>query len=557
MRTRPTILCTLAAGAAVSGALLAGGCSPYQPSRKLMDEVYAGQFANARAEFEERAADSTGSKDELLVRMKAMVLAMADGVPDSAARDIDRVYELLRTQGINRDAGGGTVLVGEKDSRFWKGEPFEQAMAYHMIAVNDALHGDWDNARADANNALFLLKDFSGVTGERTGVAAREKLLEAAEQSDDDGLGVTGTDVVSDFEPAYVMKAIACRRLGLANELDETIGQLLAAAPRLGPLADRIRAGGYDTVIIVDYGMAPEKVAAGEDGVLVGYRERTESDSSPLLVTAGGRTEAFDVVTDLNRLANDLKWNNLQDVRQAKSAIGSALMLGGVGTAALSDHKETQLAGLGAALAGALLKGTATADTRHCEILPQRTYIALASIAEGSSIELMIDGKPGSRVVLSPALPREQPDTLRAIYVRLPGSLNAWAGSGAVRYTNDEVADASGSRLPWILGGRDVRTPTWDVLADYQGAGVPRSMTLQGLEDLYRAEGIEIADPRDRGQTLGKHILEGGGWLYTPHAGSTGFARLYGQDHAPYRPKSDPVRALAEQIRTETEGVMP
>ena len=44
---------------------------------------------------------------------------------------------------LNRmDAGGGTVLVGEKDSRFWKGEPFEQAMAYHMIAVNDALEGD-------------------------------------------------------------------------------------------------------------------------------------------------------------------------------------------------------------------------------------------------------------------------------------------------------------------------------------------------------------------------------------------------------------------------------
>ncbi|MEZ6318257.1 MAG: hypothetical protein R3B49_05800 [Phycisphaerales bacterium] len=556
MRTRRTILGTIAS-AGLAFALVAGGCSPYQPSRKLMDEVYAGQFANARAEFGERAAGSTGSKDELLVRMKAMVLAMADGVPDSAARDIDRVYELLRTQGLNRDAGGGTVLVGEKDSRFWKGEPFEQAMAYHMIAVNDALHGDWDNARADSNNALFLLKDFSDITGDRTGVEAREKVLEAAGQTDDDGLGVTGTDVVSDFEPAYVMKAIACQRLGLASELDETIGQMLAAAPHLAPLADRIRAGGYDTVIIADYGMAPEKVAAGEDGVLVGYRERTQSDNARLLVTAGGNTEAFDVVTDLNRLANDLKWNNLEDVRKAKSTIGSALVIGGVGTAALSDHKETQLAGLGAALAGAILKGTSSADTRHCEILPQRTYIALARVPEGSTLEVMIEGKAGSRLVLNPALPREQPDSLRALYVRLPGASGVWTTSGVVRYSNDELSNLPWSNLPWILGGRDVRTPTWDVLADYQDAGLPRSMTLQDLEDLYRDEGIEIVDPRDRGQALGRHVLEGGGWLYTPRAGSTGFARLYGQDHAPYRPKSEPVRALAEQIRNQLQGVTP
>ncbi len=488
----------------------------------------------------------------MLDRLKVMTLSMADGVPDQYESSFDRYYDFLRTQGVNADRTVPSFFFGERGTRIWKGEPFEQAYAYTLIGAFDATRSDWGNVRAAANNSLFLLRDFGSAAAnpgrpDDTGLAEREVLLKNAAKSGRGGdLGVGYTPVASDYELGLMLKAIACRQLGEREELEETLSRLTAAAPRLSDMAGQIRGGAYNTVFIVEYGLGPQKMGAGPDNAIAVFRPLTRSDEAPLLVQAGSSSGQFPVATDFNRLARDVKWNNLEDLRRAKSLIGDVLLTGGLVVATAADDDEARWVGAAAAAAGLLLKATSAADTRHCEVLPQRTYIALASInGRGNPVSFEIAGMPETRLVL-PDVPEPRPGRVRAHYVRLPMRQTDWAGGG-VLYSNDATGEVSGPQLPYILGGRCVRTPTHELLDSYKRSGYLRDFTLQDLIDLYREEGIWVEHVPTQGGP-GRHVLEGGRALFTPAPGSAGFARLYGKQAPPYTPRSRRVQELAASI---------
>jgi hypothetical protein len=546
-----------------------GGCAGYKGDVSLIAETRAGELGVARERAAAAATNDTTSRSYMLDRVKQLTLALADGVPMSAEVTADRLYDYLRTQGVNEGADGGVLLVGESNATTWKGEPFEQAMTLGYIAILDGINGDWGNVRAVANNALFQVRDLSKAlnaaksqaddiklsagSAEDEDLANRERVIGSVALAEKDGatnaLEASSQLAVSDFELGYVLKAIAVRKMGQSNtaELDETVSLLNRVAPRLGDFAARLRTDEYNAVFVVDYGIGPEKIRKGPDGAIAGYKPRTPSGDQPLRIAVGGRQAAFPVVTDLNRLALDLKWNNFEDLRLAKSYIGTGLIAAGATVAVVGNNRNAALVGLGLILAGAISKATAGADTRHVEIMPQRVYVAYASLtADLNTVELAIDGIPGSRIVL-PAVPRPESGKTDLHYVRLPDSNAAWMTSGQVYYSNDFVT-TTGRQLPFILGGNCVRTPTEAALAAYQSAGYLQGMTLNDLLDLYKAEGIEIGGLSSKGE-IGRHILEGGSWLYTPEPGSTGFARLFGGQRPPYVPRSAAVRSLANQIK--------
>lgn len=564
----------MATGAACAAVL--GGCQGYQKDDRLLDLTQRGEFGEARAHLHRTVTDDVGDRNFMLDRMKLVLVSLADGVPEATEGNVDHVYDYLRTAGVNEDKTVPSFLFGEGGVRIWKGEPFEQAMGYHYVAVFDGMAGDWGNVRAAANNSLFLLRDFSGALREalESGadaadhddpearrLAEREALIRAsaerAEQGDfddePDALAVDYTAVASDFEVGYVMRAIAARRLGLTDEVDEVAAQMRQFAPRLNGFMEEVRSGDYNTVLVADYGIGPEKYRAGPDGAVAMFRPsgRAVNDGNrPLVVSYGGVMREYGVVTDLNRLAMDLRWNNLEDMRVAKSYIGTGLVAGGAVVAMSSRDTGVQLAGLGMMAAGALMKGTAGADTRHCEVLPQRVYIALLALPrEETTVEVQVQGRPESRLRLAGLRAPEEPGEVQLRYVRLPMVSSGWAVSGRVYYSNDETGETVGAQLPYILGGTCVRTPSEEVLSSYQRSGYLAGWTLNDLMDLYREEGIVISGlTMESERQLGRHILEGGNALYTPRVGTTGFARLYGQRHGPYSPRSSVVRELAASL---------
>ncbi len=540
----------LAAVLAAAWACAGSGCQSTGPDEGLVRLVQEGRFGQARAAAGVWAEQNPKSRRWLLDRERELLLALADGAPSAAIFQADYVYDMLREQGVNRGKGVGTVLWGESAVRIWKGEPFEQALAYHYIGVLDGLLRDWGNVRATARNSLFLLRDFSNVEGVSGGDQAEAKAA-VAQSLPDDADAVFEPTVESDFELGYVMQAISSYALGEPEEAEEALAKLVRLAPRLRPLAERIRRRDYDLVLVVDYGLGPEKYAGGPNSVLALYRPRTPSGDEPLSVSINGRTDRFPVVTDVNRLAQDVKWNNLEDMRRAKSGIGQALAFGGGVLALSSNDRDTQLAGLGAALVGLGLQATSRADTTQLEVLPQRVYVALVDLPdEPAEVVVQVDNRPGSRLVL-PHVPPPDPRGLEIgpalQYVRLVDGLGGYATSGRLLWANDVVNPLGDPSLPYILGGRDVRTPSAKTMEDWYAAGLPRTVTLGDLLEVFRDEGIWLEDLSTAGY-FGRHVLEGGNSLYTPEPMSPSFVRLFAQDHPPYRPNGELLRALRERI---------
>ncbi len=542
---------------------LLGGCNAYQRDEALVARTARGDFGEARLSAQQRVTTDPGDRNFMLDRYKALIVTLAEGLPDVAAVHADRVYEMLRTQGLNEDNTVPSFFFGEGGVRVWKGEPFEQAMGYTYVAIYEGLRGDWGNVRAAANNSLFLLRDFSGALQGAGGdqLSQRERLIETAQRNEQSGRSANHPDtlpvdyrpVASDFELGYALKALAARARGDTAELNEAVTQLSQVAPHLRSLAQRIQSAPFNTAIIVDAGLGPRKIATGPDGVIASFAEVSRSDAEPLVVRVGNDEGGFPVLTDLNRLAGDLKWNNLEDLRVAKSTVGSVLMIGGVATAAASRDRTTQLAGLGAAVAGALLKATSSADTRHCEVLPQRVYIALVSIPDsgtGALVELSIRNRGGAMLRL-PAVPAPATGQIALRYVRLPESSAAWATSGQLRYTADGMSP--GACLPYILGGTDVRTPNPQVMQDYYAGGLPRDLTSEDLLAIYREEGIKVV-ALNPSAPFGRHILEGGDALYSPQPCTTGFVRLFCQDHPAYRPRSPRLQELTRRLGAGASG---
>ena len=548
--------------AALAAAALAPACTPaYQRDERALVLTRSGEFGSAREQAQRTSVRDPADRSYMLDRVKVLQLALADGVPEAAEPIADRLYDFLRTQGVNAQNELPTFFFGEGNARVWKGEPFEQAMALTYIALLDGMNGDWGNVRASINNALFQVRDFSKAVKNGSG-DDRQRVIAAAGDAPIEKLA---TPAPSDFEIGYALKAIAAGELGEREEQEESLALLVKVAPGLSGLADLIRARNFNTVLVVDYGTGPAKYRYGPDGALVAFRPTTRSDDRTLLAGVNGDRAGFPIVTDVNRLASDLRWNNLEDLRLAKSALGTGLIIGGGTVAAASDNRTAQAVGLGVLVAGLLSKATAGADTRHNEALPQRTYLALVNLGPGENqVELQVDGDPASRLVLAGLRAPEPADRaaqratfVQLRYVRLPERSAPWATSGQVRYANDQTPAADGPTLfPFLLGGRCVRTPNEDVLSSYQRSGYLLGWTLNDLWDLYKAEGVAIAGLSAEGE-IGRHVLEGGSWLYTPLAGTTGFARLYGTDHPAYVPRSAAVRAIAQSIAAGERSPLP
>jgi hypothetical protein len=570
---------------------IAPGCASSGPGGPAWEErsiellLRAGEFGVARQKVHSARARDPRDRNFLLDRVKLAALTLADGATPAAGDQVEHVYDLLRQQGVNRDNTAATFFFGERGTRVWRGEPFEQALAYYYVGLYDGLTGDWGNVRAVCQNALFGLRDFGQMLrrgGERGSAGAREVnrasdtdlraeaesldamladrralIAESRGRAGDGELGVEYQVADSDFELAYVLKAIATRQLGEMQQSEEAIAALRRVAPRLEAYADGLTGVRYNSVLVVDYGVGPEKFGAGPSNAIAVFRPRTRSDDAELVVTIDSApARRFPVVTDVNRMAQDLRWNNLEDLRLAKVAIGDAMIYGGLIGASVSKDDQAQLAGLGIAALGAIFRSTAQADTRHNDALPQRIYVATLWLDSArGELELMVDGQPASRLVV-PYVRPEDPSEIVMWYARLSEAPGRWSSAGRVLYSNDATGEVEGLQLPYILGGRCVRTPSPETLASYHASGFLHGLGVEDLRGLYREEGIAIAD-FDTPGAIGRHVLEGGDALYTPGVGSTAFARLIGVEHRPYVPRSKRCQELAAECAAGIAGAGP
>ena len=535
-------------GVLASALLLLVGCQSAPRNMPAVRSYYRYDFASAR---ESLRGDAYRRNDEqvLLNNLRLGIAALADGDTTEAERALLRSFDLLSTAGLNADRTTAAVFVHE-GVKIWKGEPFEQALAYHYIAALYAVMGDWENARAAAANALFRLTDFGA---DQT----PEDLVRGAAK-DPEYLKKGYTAVDTNFALGFLMQAIASD-LSDAAGAERQYDAALEINGALGPLVDQLRSRDYDTLLIVDYGKGPTKIAYGRDNALVRFIEQDTHRGQLLVAVDGEEAARADAICDVNRMAADHRWNNLEDIRRAKSVIGDALILGGAVVATHGD-RDNALVGAGMLLAGLLSKSGAKADTRYLEFAPQSIYLVPLRLTDRCDLRLSVQGDEGSTIILPDVYPGDA-GRPRVVYLRMHGADSpdpAWLTATEPLFGNDHTGVRAGD-WPWILGGLDVSTPSRKTLEAYQANGYLLDMTLNDLLELYRAEGINLGSgmesrPGERRNPSFRHILEGGSGLFTPLADSMGYKRLMYTPCEPYRPKSELVRNAARRIRVQQEG---
>lgn len=501
-------------------------------------------------------AETRNNEQVILNNVRLGVAALADGDHAESERALDRVFQLLSTAGLNKDRTTAAVFFSHEGIRIWKGEPFEQALSYYWISALYAVMGDWENARAAAANSLFRLTDFGA---DQT----PEKL--ARREAKEGGYLERGYNAVdTNFALGFLMQGLAAKHSGAAGS-DDLLDAAIEINPSLKPAIDAIRNNECDTIFIIDFGKGPTKIAYGPDNAYARFQPQ-EHLAGNMIVTAGGREiAAVPPVCNVDVMAEDMRWNNLEDVRRAKSVLGDVLLTGGAVAAGVgfSGHsKEAGWAGLAAMLAGLALKSGAEADTRYMEFAPASIYIVPALIGRPSNVRIALNGELGHSI----ALPDFQPGSTakpRAVYLRLYGSgvqPPAFLRAREPVYSNDHTGVRHGD-YPWILGGHDVSTPSDQSLAAYQEAGYLTGLTLGDLIDLYAAEEIFFGsgmDPSTRhpADHAYRHILEGGSALYTPSPDSIGYKRLMFTQRPAYVPRSPQARQLAAAIAVRVNRAM-
>lgn len=522
------------------------------PEANVTATFVTGDFGRARVTLHEKLPQKPVGKgkvdrDYMLGYLRVGVLTMADGYPLGVSPVFERVYDLLRLQGVNKDKGVESVMVNE-DLKIWKGEPFEQALAYSYIAAEYASQGSWDNVRAAAGGAMFHLRDFG--TGKDGKPLGTEEVVTNASKVDPDSDDITGYQIdESNFAMGHLLNGIASQQLGRMDEALAHYKQAVAINPQLASLTTQLQGGQYNTILMVDYGRGPQKIGTGPDSAISAFKPMVASDNQPLVAQVEGATVRVPVACDVNTMALDHRWNNLEDMRQAKSAIGTGLVIAGGSMATLSDDSAVQLVGLGLMLGGAIAKAGAHADTRYCEAMPQRVYLLPLMLGRDSNVTLSVQGHAGSAMTLTGLGQKMSDSPVQFRYVRMLAGVTGlpWATSGTVYYSNPYALAQSGPELPYILGGNCVLPPSPETFARYQQAGHLRDMTFGQLRDLYLAEDIVWEASPLTFPAL--HVLEGGKSLASPWPGTSGYQRLFCQPHAPYVPKSAELKEAIAKLQ--------
>ncbi len=543
------IIMSAAAIATLSGAL--GGCAGAQAGRARFDR---GEFAAARTEVE--SSSHNGNSREVYRLNQLTLLGCAEGLAAHADEHAEQSFERQRVH------GGERLAI---DASMPKGEPFEQAMAFYYVALQRALIGDWGNARAAAGESLFRLKDFRNDEQRRSGeVLGKQQLVNAKLATRVKGKGETEwidhgyQPSDTDFVLGYILHAIASDALGRADEASDNLRRVAQLDPNLRGVVRDLQDPDLNTVLIVEYGAAPAKVGTGPDGVIAAFHEVTPTDSTPLVVGVAGRTRSVPWAMDLNTVARDHRWQSLDDVREGWSKLGRGIEAAGVVAQHLGASgfggDDAQWIGLAAQAVGLAVRAASRADSNQDGFLPQRVYVAAVRVGRPDSTLTLQLGEDGATRISLPGVDPPGDARRQVLYVRIPTQPApgaTWLDPAGVLYSSDSQADGvPGRDLPYILGGRDVRTPTPAVLAEYHAAGWLQGMTLDDLRALYRAEGIAL-DEAEQARLKGKHalhVLEGGCSLAAPAVGSIGFNRLMCAEHRAYTPRTKEVRRIRNAV---------
>jgi len=329
-------------------ALLLAGCATQRPppQRLTGDPITDGQHA----------IESGPEKDKVLWQYRMALTYIRQGKFGEARPLLDeaitRISNILGKDEAARKARGYFTPEAKKN---FIGEPYERAMAYYYRGILYWMDGEPDNARACFRSAAFEDSDAVDKT-----YAADYVLLDYLDGLVTAKLGGDGAD-------AFKRAAESAK---------------LSSPPPYDARAN--------VIFFVDYGAAPMKYGMGEYGQKLMFRA-SATPIHGIQIQIDGKTYKlrpwddlyFQATTRGGRVMDDILANKA-GFKRTTDVAGTAGILGG---AVMTQHKDTQVAGIGLLAAGLISKIASAGTTPEADI---RTWDNLPHFLSFAALELPV-----------------------------------------------------------------------------------------------------------------------------------------------------------------------
>jgi tetratricopeptide (TPR) repeat protein len=315
-------------------------------------------------------------RDKVLWQYRLAATAMRQGKYDLARQNLDEALTTLQgIYGPDPNAKKSRGYFHAEAKKTFIGEPYERSMAYVYRGILYWMEGEPDNARACFRSAEL-------------------------EDSDTENHEYAGDWVLPDY-----LDGLATAKLGGDGSDAFKRAEKAAKGVKLPPY--NLKA---NVLIFFEFGPGPTKYATGEyDQELRFHVDPSPVSSAEFKVDSQTYPVApaddvwFQASTRGGRQMDHILGNKAV-FKRTTDVIGNAALIGGLGTAALSQNRTAQGVGLGVALAGLLSKGisaatTPEADTRAWDNLPRYLSFANLALPPGPHVITVEFRDPGGRVI--------------------------------------------------------------------------------------------------------------------------------------------------------------
>ena len=305
-----------------------------------------------------RLVVTQGRHNRVLNLMQSGLAAFDSGELDLAERSFDEVLNGIETVfADSRQAAKARSLWRAENSKVFKGEPYERAMAYYYRGLLYMHDGDYENARACFKGGV--LQD----------AFAEEKQNRC------------------DFALLIFLQGWASQCLGDTALAEAAYAEVKSLRPDFKPPDS-----GDNVLVLAETGRAPRKVASGQGGAELRYRRGADFAEQHVRVATGSDYHDMYPIGDIYWQASTRGGRPVEKIlkgqvvfKERHETLGTALTTIGMGTMAAGSKRgdrDSDKQEIGAAVAAVGLISLAAAsavqaqaDTRYWDNLPDAVHV--------------------------------------------------------------------------------------------------------------------------------------------------------------------------------------
>jgi len=368
----------MVAGCATTGRRPATDVSPAELENYLSDKPDPLKPMYARVLQEGRGNFVLNQLQAGLAAMQSGNYELAESSFDLALMQIEAVYA------NNEEAARARSLWHEEGAKDFKGEPYERAMAFYYRGLLYLMRGDYENARACFKSGTL------------------QDAFAEEEQNQ------------CDFALLIFLEGWASQRLGDSDLAEAAFAELAKLRPDFSRPEPE-----HDTLVLVETGTSPRKVADGVGHAELKYRRGKKITEERVRLRLDEQTEAAYPMEDLFFQARTRGGRPIDKILEGKAVflqgglkIGTALTetASGVilGSTLLTNHSNAT-ANVGAAI-GAVggvvtlvaINAKPHADTRYWKNLPDMVHVYTYRDGGEQVLEAQFNSVDGAPVELAP-----------------------------------------------------------------------------------------------------------------------------------------------------------